>query len=128
MWSNNRRRQEPSEAFLSRLQAVVSKARPARHADTGESETRESRDIVFKQGVAVLPHGERVRVAIKDISASGCRIEYFQNHSLEGHLTITEPSIPLNRRAEVIWQREVASGLRFLDQIVSFEGEVGGRS
>ena len=85
--------------------APVSKAKPARQA----------RQSVFKNGTILLDSGARFAVAIKDVSAGGARIEFFQDVPLEGVFTISEPMLKLRRRARVSWRKDGSAGLTFVD-------------
>ncbi len=38
---------------------------------------RAVRQAVFRQGALILANGERMRVAVKDISMTGARVEFF---------------------------------------------------
>jgi len=97
-----------------RVNSIVAKAPPADYADVGGRGARAKRQPVFKQALAILPHGEKVQIAIKSMSATGLRIEYFQNRPLPPAMIISEASIPLHVRAELVWQGEGAAGLRII--------------
>lgn len=101
---------------LDRIKAVVAKDAPAAYVEVGTRGKRASRSAVYKNAIAVLPLGEKLPVIIRNLTAKGCRIEYFQNRPLEGRLLLVEASIPLRRMAEVAWSRDGASGLTFVDE------------
>jgi len=103
----------PNAALADRVRAIVERqAIPARPP---QEKARPDRDSVFKQATIILDSGARLSVAIKDISAGGARIEFFQNVALEGEFTISEPMTRLRRRARVAWRVQGAAGLVFLD-------------
>lgn len=100
-------------ALTDRVRAIA--ARPAVQATPPQTKARAERDSVFKQATITLDSGARLSVAIKDISAGGARIEFFQEVALEGEFTISEPMTRLRRRARVAWRAQGAAGLVFLD-------------
>lgn len=105
----------PPPALLERAKAIGAKTAPEAYEDVGSRDAREVRSKVFRQGLAILAGGERLEVAIKNLSASGCRIEFFRQTTLTPRLTIEESSIPLSFQAEVVWQGDGAAGLRIID-------------
>ena len=95
-----------------RVKAVLAKkATPTDYADSTRGQ-RAPRTTVFKQALATLPHGEKVPVVIKDMSATGVRVEFFQNRPLGDRVLITEASVPLRFWADVVWEDDGAVGLR----------------
>jgi hypothetical protein len=96
--------------------AIATQPTPAAYVAVGGRAKRTTRAPVYKQGVATLAHGEKLPVVIRNLSASGCRIEYFQNRRLEGRIRVTEPSIPLQRWGEIVWQGDGASGVSFVEE------------
>lgn len=75
---------------------------------------RAVRQAVFRQGALILANGEKHRVAVKDISATGARIEYFVRHELPDLVTLVEPTLGIKSRARVVWQRDGVAGLAFV--------------
>jgi len=98
---------------LDRIKAIATRAASAGYATVGQCLQRPARVPVYKHGVASLAYGEQLPVVIKNLSPTGCRIEYFQNRILEGRILLTESSIPLRVWGHVIWQGDCASGLEF---------------
>jgi hypothetical protein len=74
---------------------------------------RSARHAVFRQGTVVLPDGERLSVAIKNLSESGARIEYFVRRELPHFVVLIESTLRIKHRARVVWQRDGAAGLAF---------------
>ncbi|MDP3739488.1 MAG: hypothetical protein Q8R02_19020 [Hyphomonadaceae bacterium] len=70
---------------------------------------------VYKPAYVMLSYGEKVPVVVKNMNSTGLRIEFFQNTTLGERVQIVEPSIPLRAWAEVVWERNGASGLRLID-------------
>ena len=99
---------------LDRVKAVVAKPAPIGYGSVGSNGARSRRATVYKQGLAVLAHGEKLPVVIKNLSASGCRLEYFQKVRPEGRVLITEPSIPLRQHGDVVWHADGACGVQFV--------------
>ncbi len=102
-----------NNALNDRVRAITE--RQAIQAPPPQAKARADRDSVFKQATITLDSGVRLSVAIKDISAGGARIEFFQDVALEGDFTISEPMTRLRRRARVAWRAQGAAGLVFLD-------------
>lgn len=61
----------------------------------------------------MLAEGERLSVAIKDLSEGGRRVEYFIRRELPDFVVLIESTLRIKRRARVIWQRDGAAGLAF---------------
>jgi len=74
---------------------------------------RAVRQAVFRQGALLLADGEKVEVALKNISATGARVEYFTRGELPDMVTLVEPTLRIKSRAHVVWQREGVAGLAF---------------
>lgn len=78
------------------------------------SKPRAPREAVFRTATLITATGGRHNVAIKDISATGVRIEFYTRGELSQFVTLVEPSLKINRRARVVWQDDGAAGLQFL--------------
>jgi hypothetical protein len=70
---------------------------------------------VFRDGVITLDGFQKVRVAIKNVSASGVRADFFSNVSLPEFVFVVEPSLKLDCHARVVWQDGGAVGLSLLN-------------
>ncbi|MDX2275591.1 MAG: hypothetical protein NW206_09100 [Hyphomonadaceae bacterium] len=88
---------------------------PAAHALARQVE-RTVRQAVFRQGALILADGERFPVALKNISASGARVEYFTRRELPEIVILVEPTLRIKSRARVVWQREGMAGLAFVTE------------
>ena len=75
---------------------------------------RAVRQAVFRQGALILADGEKVPVALKNISANGARIEYFTRRDLPATVILVEPTLRIKSRARVVWQRDGVAGLAFV--------------
>ncbi len=74
---------------------------------------RADRHAVYRQGTLVFADGERLSVAIKNLSESGARVEYFVRRELPAVVVLIEPALRIRRRAKVVWQRDGVAGLAF---------------
>jgi hypothetical protein len=79
-----------------------------------EQEARSDRRPLFRHATLIFDSGQTLRVAIKNISRTGARIEFFTHAELPDELALDEPTLSLRRRARVVWQREGMAGLKFL--------------
>ncbi|UPT64470.1 MAG: hypothetical protein M0D54_08150 [Hyphomonadaceae bacterium JAD_PAG50586_4] len=75
---------------------------------------RAARQAVFRNGAILFGSGDRLTVAVKDVSASGARIEFFQRSALPEEFVLSEPTLKLRCRVRVVWQREGVAGVMFL--------------
>jgi hypothetical protein len=75
---------------------------------------RAPRQPVFRQATLAFDSGERMTVALKDVSETGARIEFMMITSLPPELLFIEPTLKIRRRARVMWQRDGVAGLLFL--------------
>ena len=76
---------------------------------------RAPRQPVFKDATLILPDGARVKAVIKDLTATGARVEYFHQTQLPGAVVIAAALLRLRCNARVVWQTGSAAGLQFLD-------------
>jgi hypothetical protein len=76
---------------------------------------RAVRQAVFRQGALILANGEKLSVAIKDISVTGARVEYFTRNELPELIVLVEPTLRIKSKARVVWQREGVAGLAFVE-------------
>jgi hypothetical protein len=99
-----------TEALAARVRKLAGGAASAvaRHV-----KFRDPRAGVFRDGTLILPDGERMSVAIKDLSQTGARIEFVAHRELPLTVMLSEPMLKLRRTAKVIWQRDCVAGLSF---------------
>jgi hypothetical protein len=88
--------------------AAVEKAPP-------RSKERAPRQAVFRNATITLDSGERMTVAVKDVSASGARVEFFRHVPLPQRFMLSEPMMKLKCRVRVVWQREGVAGVEFVE-------------
>ena len=103
----------PENLLNARVRALAE--RPVAPAYKPKPKERPPRQPVFKEATIILDSGKRLAVAIKDVSAGGARIEFYQEIALDGDFTISEPVSKLRRRARVAWRDTGAAGLIFID-------------
>jgi hypothetical protein len=109
----------PAPQLIERLRAIAVKQPPASYQDCSSRKTRAPRGAVYRQAIATLEGGEQLPVAIRNLSAAGCRIEFYRQTPLTPTLLLEEQSMSISLQAEVVWQGDGAAGLRF----ASAEGE-----
>lgn len=68
----------------------------------------------FRHGALMFEDGQRLDVAVKDLSVGGARIEYYLRTELPENVLLCEPTLRLRCRAKVVWQIEGAAGLCFV--------------
>ena len=76
---------------------------------------RAVRQAVFRQGALILADGEKLSVALKDISVTGARVEFFTRRELPEFVVLVEPTLRIKSRARVVWQRDGVAGLAFAE-------------
>ncbi len=69
----------------------------------------------FRHGALVFEDGQRLNVAVKDLSAGGARVEFYVRTMLPDNVMLCEPTLRLRCRAKVVWQEEGAAGLAFTE-------------
>ena len=87
--------------------AVAKASKPA-HAP------RAARASAFKQATLTFT-GSRMVVVIKNLSATGARVEFVNNILLPEQVLVSEPSTGLKKWACVTWQTQGAAGIEFVD-------------
>ncbi|MBL8550323.1 MAG: hypothetical protein JNJ73_10080 [Hyphomonadaceae bacterium] len=115
----------PKNVLADRIRRVTEAASPPtpswfteqQQVDSGPirpESARAPRQAVYRHGVIVLGGGERLSVAIRNLSATGARIEFHIHIPLPREVVVAEPTLKLRRRARVVWQIEGAAGLEFI--------------
>lgn len=79
---------------------------------------RQPRVAGFKPGTLTFTGGERVDVVVKNLNASGARVEYIRGTRLPERVMLTEPQNGVRKWAHVSWQTWGAAGLQFVDREV----------
>lgn len=67
----------------------------------------------FRHGALVFEDGQRLNVAVKDLSEGGARVEYYVRTTLPDVVMLCEPTLRLRCKARVVWQSDGAAGLAF---------------
>lgn len=100
---------------LDRVQAISVATAPPEYTTVGGSRKRAPRASVQKQGHLKFEDGTELAVVIKNLSVSGCRVEFSALAQVSGQVMLNESSVPLALRGTVIWQGRGACGLQFED-------------
>lgn len=106
------------DPLKARLQAIAARPASAAPVDIMPVSTRPKRaprQPIFRQATIVLRYGERVACVVKNVSASGAKVEYFAVVMLSERITLMEPTLGLKKRARVVWQEPGSAGLEFID-------------
>jgi hypothetical protein len=101
----------------ARIRGAVSRPAPSATPAPPPSRRKEraERDKVFRQATLVFSDGHRFTVVVKDVSATGARVEFFQHVTLPPEVQFLEATMRLRKRARVVWQQDGRAGLEFLD-------------
>jgi PilZ domain len=100
---------------LDRVRAIAGSSAPHEYTSVGKSKKRERRQALFKQAIVVLGDGEQAPVVIRNLSQTGCRIEFGRNINPVGRLRLIEQSLALDVWGNVVWRGGGACGLVFED-------------
>ena len=69
----------------------------------------------FRHGVLLFEDGQRLNIAVKDLSEGGARVEFYVRTTLPDNVMLCEPTLRLRCRAKVVWQSDGAAGLAFIE-------------
>jgi hypothetical protein len=107
---------KPQDALSDRLKAIAERkpADQSYYRDIIQKKDRAQRLPTFKQAHVMMATGERLDVVIKNITDYGARIEFIRRTHLSDRIHISEPTLPLNTWAQVIWQSDGAAGVLFI--------------
>lgn len=102
-------------------EAAPSYAGPATYASpTVAKSTRQKerapRQPLFRTATLVTSGGGKQNVAVKDLSATGARIEFHTRGDLPDIVILIEPTLKLSKRARVVWQEPGVAGLEFIEE------------
>lgn len=105
-----------ADRLSERMRKAVERdfAPPPTHLSWPRQIERAVRQAVFRQGALIMANGEKVRVAVKDISTTGARVEFFTRCELPELVVLVEPTLRIKCRSRVVWQRDGVAGLAFL--------------
>jgi hypothetical protein len=108
-------------SLLSRRAQVETEA-PASDFEVVESPRlmeRAFRRPFFRHGALLFEDGQRLNIAVKDLSEGGARVEFYVRTTLPENVMLCEPTLRLRCRAKVVWQIEGAAGLAFIEPQVA---------
>lgn len=107
-----------SDKLAERMRQVTSheapKFDPATLQRPAPSPKRAERRAVFRKAVLLLDDGERLEVAVKNLTTHGARVEFFMHHQLPERVTLIEPTLHIRTEAQVMWQDDGVAGLQFI--------------
>lgn len=105
-------RRPPVDPLKERVRKLGERASPP--PPTSAKPERAPRKPTFRNGAIIYGDNHHLAVAIKDLSETGARIEFFQKVDLPDTVILSEPMIKLRRTAMVVWRGDGVAGLRFL--------------
>ncbi len=73
----------------------------------------------FRHGALVFEDGQRLAIAVKDLSEGGARVEFYVRTTLPENVMLCEPTLRLRCRAKVVWQEEGVAGLAFVESVAA---------
>jgi len=108
-------RPDASNLFADRLRKIADTPQ----ADTdygvvGPPATRAERKPAFRAATLTFITGDRIDVVVKNLSATGARVEFMCNVPLPDRVLLSEPTACLQVWAYVTWQEPGAAGLEFV--------------
>jgi hypothetical protein len=104
-------------AFADRIRKA-GEHRPASALDTRalpRQETRPERRPVFVNATLVLATG-KLPAVVTNVNTLGARVEFTANITLQGDVVLVAPTIGVNSRVRIAWQRGGSAGLIFVRQ------------
>jgi hypothetical protein len=75
---------------------------------------RSPREATYKDVQIELPGGGRVTGVVRNVSATGARIDFSQRMSLPAKVRVSISGLGVFRNARVVWQDERSAGIVFL--------------
>lgn len=103
-----------ADALAARMLKVAQgNAETAPPQESTDAASRAARTPTFKTATLTFIGGHRLDVVLKDVSATGARVEYVQHTQLPDRVLLTEPTLRLKRWAYVAWQEPGRAGLEF---------------
>jgi len=106
---------DASHRFADRLRKVTAApAHDAGYKDESPRMFRAERKPTFKAATLTFITGDRIEVIVKNLSATGARVEFMRNVLLPDRVLLSEQTTRLKVWAYVIWQEPGAAGLEFV--------------
>jgi hypothetical protein len=109
---DNKKAADPLADRMRKIAAVPAEEVTYSSVQTGQK--RSERKATYKSATITTLGGERIDVVVKNVSATGARIEFVRDVSLTDRVIISEPTLQLKTWAYVIWQTRGAAGLQFV--------------
>jgi len=108
------------DSLASRMRAVVAppmtaaKPNALKRGFATAEQRRALRADKYKRAALILETGERVDVAVRNISEIGARVDFHGGGiGSSSRVTLLEPSLGLKKRARIIWRDQRSAGLSF---------------
>lgn len=107
-------RRDGAPALADRINKIATAATSVgTSVSIGSPVGRSGRKQVFRSATLTFITGEKLDVAIKNLSASGARVEFMRDVRLPDRVYLSEPTLPVSFWAYVIWQNRGSAGLEF---------------
>lgn len=76
-------------------------------------QSRSERAPTFREGNLLLAGGTKERVVVRNISATGARVDFFSAGALSSRVLLSARSLGIQRWARVVWSDAHSAGLEF---------------
>ncbi len=104
-----------SDPLADRMRKIAAvPVEEATYSSVVTGEKRAERKPTFKTATLTMISGERIDVVVKNVSATGARIEFLRDVTLTDRVMLSEPTMRIRTWAYVIWQTRGAAGLQFV--------------
>lgn len=104
-----------SDPLADRMRKIASvPVEETNYSAVATGEKRAERKPTFKTATLTMISGERIDVVVKNVSATGARIEFLRDVMLTDRVMLSEPTMRIRTWAYVIWQTRGAAGLQFV--------------
>ena len=115
---NNRSRKQDARLLAARIAGVAARTSgPPSEISVASPTSRALRVPAFKSATVQLITGERLDVILKNISATGARVEFMRDIQLSDRVYLREPTLQLSVWAYVVWQERGVAGLEFVPDL-----------
>jgi len=105
---------KPADPLADRMRKIAAvPAEEVNYTSAGPGEKRSERKPTFKSATVTTLGGERIDVVVKNVSATGARIDFVRDVTLTDRVMLSEPTLRIRTWAYVVWQTRGAAGLQF---------------
>ncbi|MCG8442116.1 MAG: hypothetical protein MI723_09940 [Caulobacterales bacterium] len=74
---------------------------------------RAARSATYREGSLIPAHGDEVEVVVKNVSASGARVDFRNRARLSGRVLLSSPALGLRKWCRVAWCHHGMAGICF---------------